>query len=319
MRIVVTGGAGFIGSHVTEGALALGHDVLVLDDLSTGARTRVPAGASFVQLDLRDGAEVARVLTDFRPTVVSHQAAQTSARDPRYDADVNVLGSLALLEACVSSRVRSVVFASTAAAGYGDLADRARTTERERPLSPLDCGKLAVERYLAYYAQTHQLRSVVLRYANVYGPRQEPNRQPGVVATFIDRMLRDQPIQINALSQRGDDGCVRDYVFVRDVVRANLAAMERSLEHRVMNVCSGDGTTTRALAERIRGLCGSRSSICHASRRPDDLRRCVFDPARLRALWRPTSLSAGLAITVPWFQAQMRGSLGEWQAPALSA
>lgn len=287
MRTVVTEGAGFIGSRVAEALLARGHEVLVLAGLGAGEEHVVAAGATFLEVDLDDASEVKRVLDDFRPQFVCRQPRRpqnaTRSDEPRCRHDANVVAGLALLEACVRSGVPTVVLADTAG----------------RPA----CDQLAVERYRAYCEREHGLRSIVLRYANVYGPGQEAQLEPGVVATFIERMLSNEPIQINARSRRGDDGCVRDYVFIGDVVRANLAVIDRRIEHGSMNVCTGEPTSTRELAERIRALCGSRSSLCHASRRPEDWPRSVLDAARFRSLCQPTSLKAGLASTLAWFEA----------------
>jgi UDP-glucose 4-epimerase len=261
MRIAVTGGTNFIGSHIAEGALAFGHDVLVVDAPLASSWRDVPAGAAFCPVDLGDASEIARALRDFRPAVVCHQAGNASA----------------VLEACLRSQVESFVLGAP----------------RQQ---------LAAERELPPWDHARHLRAVTLRYANVYGPRQDPSREPGVVGTFVTRMLRNEPIQINAGSRRGDDGCMRDYVFVGDVVRATMAAVDPSFAHRAMDVCTGRQVTTRALAERIRSLCESHSSICHASQRPGDAVRSVLDPTHCRALYQPTSLNAGLSTTIAWFE-----------------
>ncbi len=256
-RALVTGGAGFIGSHLCDALLAAGHEVSVLDDLSSGHRENVPAGVqTFQELDLRDGAGVRAMVRDLKPTVVFHQGAQTSVsasvRDPLGDAEANVLGSLNLFEACVAEGVAKVVFASTGGAIYGEVPDGKRATPEwpARPLSPYACAKYAVERYLDFYRSEHGLSSVVLRYANVYGPRQDPHGEAGVVAIFAKRLIAGAGIHVNAMAEPGDDGCVRDYVFVEDVVRANLLALQGTLEGTV-NVATGVPTTTRAIAEGL--------------------------------------------------------------------
>jgi UDP-glucose 4-epimerase len=261
MRIAVTGGTSFIGSHIVEGVLALGHEVLVLDAPLADADRDAPIGAAFCPIDLDDASELTHVLRDFRPSAVCHQTRNISPA----------------LEACVRSQVQSLVLGAPS-------------------------HLLASERELPRNGHARDLRVITLRYANVYGPRQDPGREPNVVGTFVTRMLRDEPIQINAGTRRGDDGCVRDYVFVNDVVRATVAALEPSFAHRAMDVCTGRQVTTRALAERIRSLCGSNSSICHASQRPGDALRSVLDPTHCRALYQPTSLNAGLSKTIAWFE-----------------
>jgi UDP-glucose 4-epimerase len=305
MRTVVTEGTGFIGNRVAEALLARGHDVLVLGSRDASEEHDVAVGATFLELDLDDASELKRVLDDFRPQFVCRQPRRaenaTRSDEPRCQHDANVVAALALLEACVLCGVPTVVLADSAG----------------QPV----CDQLAVERYRGYCEREHGLRSIVLRYANVYGPGQEAQREPGVVATFIDRMLSNEPIQINARSRRGDDGCVRDYVFIGDVVRAHLAVIDGRVEDGIMNVCTGEPTSTRELAERIRALCGSHSSVCHASRRPEDRARSLLDAARFRALCQPTSLKAGLASTLAWFEAgyALRAARASLRAPSNSA
>lgn len=309
MRVLVTGGAGFIGSHVAEAALAAGHEVFVLDDLSTGRRENVPTGAAFFQVDVRDGEAVARTIAETRPEVVSHQAAQASVvvstRDPAHDAEVNVCGSLHVLQACVAGDVARLVFASTGGAIYGEVPEGTRASEDTppRPLSPYACAKLSVEHYLDCYAHAHGLASTILRYANVYGPRQDPHGEGGVIAIFAERLVAGDPIQVNARRQPGDAGCVRDYVHVDDVVRANLDAMAGRIEAHVLNVCTGVATETRALAGWMHDHLGSASELRDGPHRPGDVERSVLDPTRLHAaLGEGVGLSDGLARTLDWFR-----------------
>jgi UDP-glucose 4-epimerase len=308
MRIIVTGGAGFIGSHVADALLAASHDVLVLDDLSTGRRENVPSRAQFVQADIRDAALVERTFADFKPEVVTHQAAQTSVsistREPVRDAEINVIGSLNILQASVKHRVRKLVFASTGGAIYGEIPDtkRASTDWPPRPLSPYACSKFAVENYLAAYASEHGLKSTVLRYANVYGPRQDPHGEAGVVAIFGERILRGEPIQINARKELGDDGCVRDYVYVADVVKANILAIDDALPTSPINVGTGEATTTLALARMMERAAGVTAVLKHGPRREGDVQRSVLDPGSSSPLGPATALADGIAKTVAWFR-----------------
>jgi UDP-glucose 4-epimerase len=312
MRILVTGGAGFIGSHVADALLAAGHHVLVLDDLSTGRRTNVPEKATFVQGDIRDAAVVARVFSEFQPELVTHQAAQTSVsvstREPLRDAEINVLGSLNILQECVKQQVQKVVFASTGGAIYGEVPDgkRAREDWAPNPLSPYACSKFAVEKYLHAYGNEHGLRSTVLRYANVYGPRQDPHGEAGVVAIFSERLLRGEPIQVNARKQTGDDGCVRDYVYVADVVKANVLAIEGKLAQSPVNVCTGEATTTLDLARKMERAAGVTAIIHHGARREGDVERSVLDPGTPPPLGPATSLHDGLTQTMAWFRQRAR-------------
>lgn len=308
LKVLVTGGAGFIGSHVADALLAAAHEVLVLDDLSTGRRDNVPSRARFVQGDIRDAALVSRVFAEFRPEVVSHQAAQTSVvvstRDPVRDAEINVIGSLNVLGACVKHKVERLVFASTGGAIYGEVPDgkRASVDWAPNPLSPYACSKFAVENYLNAYACEHGLRSTVLRYANVYGPRQDPHGEAGVVAIFGERLLRGEPIRINARKQKGDDGCVRDYVYVADVVKANMLAIHNSLSASPTNVCTGEATTTLALARAMERAAGAVAVVEHGPRREGDVERSVLDPGDPLALGPATLLEDGIAKTLAWFR-----------------
>jgi UDP-glucose 4-epimerase len=308
MRILVTGGAGFIGSHVADAALERGHEVLVLDDLSSGRRENVPKAATFAEVDLRSGQKVAEVVGKFRPDVISHQGAQTSVavstREPVRDAEINVVGGIHLANAAVQHGVKRLVFASTGGAIYGEVPEgkRAKEGDRTTPLSPYACSKLAFESYLRYFAHEHGLKSTVLRYANVYGPRQDPHGEAGVVAIFAQRLQAKEPIQINAKSQPGDDGCIRDYVFVGDVVRANIAAIDGTIAEPIMNVGTGLPTTTKMIAEQLQRVIGAGSEVKSGPRRPGDLERSVLDPTLFESKLGPaTPLADGLTETAQWF------------------
>jgi UDP-glucose 4-epimerase len=308
MKVLVTGGAGFIGSHVADALLTAGHEVVVLDDLSTGRRVNVPDRASFVQGDIRDVAVVGKLFSEVKPDVVTHQAAQTSVaistREPLRDADVNILGSLNILNHCVQHKVQRLVFASTGGAIYGEVPDGTRASEdtAPNPLSPYACSKFAVEKYLNAYAREHGLASSVLRYANVYGPRQDPHGEAGVVAVFAQRVLHAEPIQINARKTKGDDGCVRDYVFVADVVKANLYAIEGRLKQSPLNVCTGVATTTLELARLMESAAGVPAKLTHGARREGDVERSVLDPGDPAPLGPALPLSEGISRTVAWFR-----------------
>ncbi len=308
MRVLVTGGAGFIGSHIADAALAAGHEVLVIDDLSTGRRANVPTAAQFLQIDIRSPEQTHDVLAAFRPDAISHQAAQTSVvvstREPLRDAEVNILGSLNLIRESLLHGVSRFVFASTGGAIYGEIAEGRQATESEPPLplSPYACSKFAVENYLRALSQGTALSHTVLRYANVYGPRQDPHGEAGVVAIFAQRLRDKQPIQINARAEPGDAGCVRDYVYVGDVVRANLAALEGRLTETVSNVCTGEATTTQTLADELGRHLGQAVEIRPGPRRAGDVQRSVLDPTRCVQMIGPaTSLAQGLGATAQWF------------------
>jgi UDP-glucose 4-epimerase len=313
MKLLVSGGAGFIGSHVVEQALKAGYDVGVLDNLSTGKRENVPSEVAFYEVDLRNREATKGVLSDFKPDVVSHQAAQASvsvsAREPGLDAEINILGGIHLLDACVAENVQRVVFASTGGAIYGEVEEPGLAAEGwvPRPYSPYAISKLTIENLLAFYRSERGLASTTLRYANVYGPRQDAFGEAGVIAIFAERIFSGEGIRVNARRDEGDDGCIRDYVAVADVARANLKALAGELDVALMNVGTGVGTSTLALARAMLHHAMREVPIRHAGRRAGDLERSVLDASVYERLFGSTTpLDAGLAETVAWYAKQQR-------------
>jgi len=308
MRVLVTGGAGFIGSHIVESLLEEGLEVAVLDNLSTGKRENVPKGVYFYKVDLRDREGLERVFREFRPTHVSHQAAQASVKvsveNPVLDFEVNLLGGLNLLEAMRKWGAEKLVFASTGGAIYGEVpeGEAAEETWPPRPKSPYAASKAAFEHYLSAYGQNYGLRWVSLRYGNVYGPRQDPHGEAGVVAIFAERVLKGEPVTLYARRTPGDEGCVRDYIFVKDVVRAHNLAL-KSLEG-VYNVGTGEGHTTQEVLQAVAEAAGKTSAVNPAPPRPGDLERSVLSPAKLLAHgWRPeVGFAEGIRLTVEYFR-----------------
>jgi UDP-glucose 4-epimerase len=305
--VCVTGGAGFIGSHVTAAFLAAGHRVLVLDDLSGGRRENLPAEAELHVLDIRSP-EAARLVETAGITVLAHFAAQMDVRrsvaDPVFDADVNVLGSLNLLEAARKGGVRQLLFASTGGAIYGEQDVFPATEEHPaRPVSPYGVAKLAVERYLFFYQVAYGLDVTCLRYANVYGERQNPHGEAGVVAIFLDRLLAGRVPTIN-----GPGLQTRDYLHVSDVVRANLAALGRPGFH-TYNVGTGIETDVNQLYAEIARAVGSDAQAEHGPAKPGEQQRSVIDASRGRReldLPAPLPLAEGLARTAAWFRERAR-------------
>lgn len=309
MRLLITGGAGFIGSNLADKALESGWQVAVVDDLSSGRRENVSAAAEFFQIDIKNASEVDKAFASFKPTAVSHQAAQASVaisvREPQRDALTNIIGSINVMQSCVSHKVGHLVFASTGGAIYGEVPDgtRASVSTTPMPLSPYACSKFATEKYLDCFLHEHKLNSTVLRYANVYGPRQDPHGEAGVVAIFSNRMLANDPVSVFARKVVGDPGCVRDYVFIDDVVKANMAALQGQIPDRVLNVGTGRETTTLQLAEHIRATLSSSSEIRYGDRRAGDVERSLLDADRLVELLGPTvTVAEGLKITAEWFR-----------------
>lgn len=310
MKLLVTGGAGFIGSHIVEGALALGWQVAVLDNLSAGKRENVPSAAALHVVDICDAAAVHALVAEFRPDVISHQAAQASVsvsvREPIQDAQVNIMGTLNVLEAARAHGVQRVLFASTGGAIYGEVPEgtQAQISWPARPQSPYATSKRAIEYYLETYRVQYGLDYRILRYANVYGPRQDPHGEAGVVAIFSQRLLAGQPLRINARKVTGDAGCVRDYVYVSDVVRANLQAAQGSAPN-MLNVGTGMPTTTLLLAEQIMAQLGITTELTYGEPRAGDVEYSVLDPSEYIAhMGTQVGLAEGLAQTVAWFKAK---------------
>lgn len=310
MRILVTGGAGFIGSHIVEAALKAGHEVAALDDLSSGKPENLPAGVRLYEVDVRDRQATIDAFRDFRPDAVSHQAAQASVtvsmKDPALDASINIIGGLNVADAAQEVRAKRLVFASTGGAIYGEIAEGAASEDHATlPISPYAIHKLAFEQLLGMYQRERGLPVTILRYANVYGPRQDPHGEAGVVAIFLRRLLAGESIQVNARLTKGDAGCVRDYIYVFDVARANLSALEGKLAPAVMNLGTGLGTATRDLAAELATLSGAKVELRDGDPRLGDVERSVLDPSRALAVLGPMKdLSQGLHETTSWFREQ---------------
>lgn len=309
-RALVTGGAGFIGSHVADALLADGWSVTVLDDLSSGKREQVPSSAQFVQADIRS-TEAHALVRDGKFDLLCHLAAQMDVRrsvaDPSFDADVNVRGSLNLLEGVrAGGHATRVLFASTGGAVYGDFVEPPNLeTYEKNPESPYGIAKFAVELYLAYYARVHGLDYIALRFANVFGPRQDPHGEAGVVAIFCQRILAGQPLTVF-----GDGGQTRDYVYVGDVARAHLLAAKRAtipagrVDARGINLGTGRETSVLELAQALMRASGRQATLQHAPARPGEQRRSVVSVAKAGEVlgWTPeVGLEAGLARTFEWF------------------
>jgi UDP-glucose 4-epimerase len=308
VKVLVTGGAGFIGSHVADAFLAAGHEVWALDDLSSGRRENLGPGVRLVVADIATP-EAARLVETERFEVICHLAAQMDVRrsvaDPGFDARVNIGGLLNLLEAARRASVRKVVFSSTGGAIYGEQeVFPAPESHPTRPVSPYGVSKAAGELYLGYYQAQYGLASVSLRYANVYGPRQNPHGEAGVVAIFSERLLAGEPCTIHGTGRQ-----TRDFVFGPDVARANLLASERDVQGPV-NIGTGVETDVNRLYALLARAAGSTAAARHGEAKPGEQLRSSVDPRRAGELlgWRPTvGLEEGLRTTVEWFRSR-RGS-----------
>jgi len=303
-RVLVTGGAGFIGSHVADAYLAVGDAVWVVDDLSSGRSENIPGGAEFVELDIRDP-EIRNLFREIRFDLVNHHAAQIDVRvsvlAPGKDASINIQGLLNLAEAAIEVGTRRLVYVSSGGVVYGEpKVIPTPETAPKLPLSPYGVTKLTGEFYLNYYRMVRGLEYVALRYSNVFGPRQDPHGEAGVVAIFCNRLLSGEPLTLF-----GDGDQTRDYVYVRDVVSANMLASDEvmgdgeGLDARAFNVGTGVGTSVNQLADALETIAGTQPGRDHQPERPGELRHSTLDPSLLEARgWSPAhTLEEGLRET----------------------
>ncbi len=320
MKILITGGAGFIGSHIVDALISKGHSPVVVDDLSSGRKENLPSEVRLHVVDICDRSSLQEVFEQEKPDMVCHQAAQMSVglsvKQPSFDAQVNIMGLLNTLELAQKYQVQKFVFASSGGVLYGNVTEPVAEDYPANPISPYGISKWAGERYLRFFSQEHGLKTVALRYANVYGPRQNPHGEAGVVAIFSERMLRGESTTIN-----GDGNYIRDYVYVEDVARANLLALteESPQLHSAYNVGTGRPTDVNELASRLKELCKrelkKRGDTVvppseHGPARAGDLRSNLIDASRLRDVWGwspQVDLEEGLELTVNWFAAEVFG------------
>lgn len=315
MRVLVTGGAGFIGSHIVDALLARGHQVAVVDNLESGSPDNLPPTVPLHVVDIRDDGPLAAVFDDFRPDAVCHQAAQMSVsrsvREPVFDAEVNVLGLLRVFHHAVRVGARRIVTASSGGVLYGDVSEPAGEDHPAAPISPYGISKWVGEQYLQFFVREHGIQGVAMRYSNVYGPRQNPHGEAGVVAIFCKKMLAGQAACIN-----GDGLYIRDYVYGPNVALANALALEAELSEKfvALNIGTGQPADVNQLAAEIRTQCqkcweqAGRSGQIPAPEygppRAGDLRSNLLSPrlAQERLNWTPTvPLAEGLRMTVAWF------------------
>jgi UDP-glucose 4-epimerase len=306
MKVVLTGGAGFIGSHIADLLIKEGHKLTVIDNLSSGKIENVPPLATFYKLDILDPS-LGDILKQEAPEVIIHHAAQISVRrsveDPMFDMEINIRGTLNLLQNAVQHNVKKFIFASTGGAIYGEQdCFPANEEHPQRPVSPYGIGKLAAEKYLFYYWKTYGLCYTALRYSNVYGPRQDPHGEAGVVAIFTMKMLDIGSPVIN-----GSGAQTRDFVFVRDVAQANLLAVNSNFSGE-LNISTATETSINELFSALRGITRSAAPEKHGPRVPGEQLRSVISCEKARQIlgWSPTiSLAQGLSETVRYFKEKL--------------
>jgi UDP-glucose 4-epimerase len=320
MKVIVTGGAGFIGSHIVDALLSKGHSPFVVDNFSSGSRKNIPDHVPAFEVDIRDGSKLGALFDEIRPDWVSHQAAQVSVsrsmRDPIVDAENNVMGSLNVFNHAARVGVSRIVFGSSGGVLYGDVSTPAGEDHPKRPISPYGISKLIGEQYLDFYARERGFCGVALRYSNVYGPRQNPSGEAGLVSIFCTAMLSGDVATIN-----GDGRSIRDFVYGPDVALANVAALETTFNSHfvALNIGTGIGTDLNELAVQVRRAIekyhnttdeSAQIPNCrHGESRNGDLRSNIISPQRAKELigWIPsTSLDEGLRETVRWFGEKLR-------------
>jgi UDP-glucose 4-epimerase len=307
-KVLVTGGAGFIGSHIVDGLIKEGFKVIVVDDLSSGKEENINKKAEFYKLDIQDNG-LESVFQKEKPDYVSHQAAQIDVRrsvsDPLFDARVNILGSINVLQNCLKYKIKKVIFASSGGAIYGEQElFPAPETHPLKPVSPYGITKLVTEHYLYYYKVVHGLSSVALRYANVYGPRQYPYGEAGVVAIFIQKMLNGGQPLIN-----GDGNQTRDFVFVQDVVRANILAVMNDSDENVFNIGTGIETSINQIFHFVKEVIAPNIQEKHGPAKQGEQRKSVIECTKAKEIlnWEPkTSISDGLRMTCDYFRTEKK-------------
>jgi UDP-glucose 4-epimerase len=304
MKILVTGGAGFIGSHVADALIKEGHNVIILDNLSTGQKQNLNQKADFIQADITDFEKVSEIFQKHKPEIIFHFAAQMDVRksveDPIFDARNNILASYNLIKLAHENGVKKFIFSSTGGATYGDTDERPTPeTLKEWPLSPYGIAKLSIDKYLHYYHAIFGLKYTSLRYGNVYGPRQNPHGEAGVVAIFLKKMLTGETPTIN-----GDGKQTRDYVFVEDVARANILALENIEKVGIYNVGTSTETDVNKLFGEINKNFGKKFKEIHGPAKLGEQKTSCLSYAKIKEGfgWIPSvDFSQGIKETFEWF------------------
>ncbi len=306
-RILVTGGAGFIGSHIVEEELKRGSEVAVLDNFYTGKKENIPSGVEAFNVDIRDRDEVFKTFKMWKPTHVSHHAAQASVsistKQPYTDAMINIMGTINVMDASREYGIEHFVFASTGGAIYGEVDENSKATEEwpPKPETPYAAAKAAIETYLKVYKNLYGLSYTILRYANVYGPRQDPYGEAGVVAIFCERLAKNLPVTLFARKQKGDRGCIRDYVYVKDIEAVHSKAIRKEITG-VFNVSTGTGRTTTEVLETIAAVMNKKPQIIYQNPRPGDLEVSILDNTKVSPYYNSwTGFKEGIEKTAGWF------------------
>lgn len=310
MNILVTGGAGFIGSHLVDSLIEKNFNVFIADDLSTGKKENINNKAKFFLCDIRKKEKTFEIFKKIKPEIVYHLAAQPSVpismKEPKKDIEINLIGGLNVLEASIEGKVKRFIFSSTGGAIYGEVPEGKKAKEDwiPKPESIYGVSKFAFENYLKILAKG-KIGWVILRFSNVYGPRQDPYGEAGVVAIFCNNLLKYEPVKIYAMKEKGDSGCIRDYIYVKDVVSACILGID--LPEGIYNVGTGKGRHTIEVLEEIKKNLKSNSKIIFEGKRLGDLQRNVLDIDKLKKFkWKPEySFKEGIKETLNWFERKL--------------
>ncbi|MFN0118614.1 MAG: NAD-dependent epimerase/dehydratase family protein [Elusimicrobiota bacterium] len=303
MRILVTGGAGFIGSHVVDAYINAGHKVIIVDDGSTGNFKQINKKAIFYNCDIRNKAKLAQLFSKYKFNVVNHHAAQIDVRksvlNPLHDADINIIGLLNLLDVAVKNKVEKFIFSSSGGTIYGETPKPALETSPEIPLSPYGVAKLSSEKYIQAFSALFNIKYTIFRYSNVYGPRQNPHGEAGVVAIFSSRLLKNEPLKIF-----GSGNQTRDFVYVGDVARANLLALRKG-NNQIINIGIGKKVSVNELFNLMAEIIGYQQKPVHAKARLGELQDSVLNYNKAKRVlgWKPKyQIKEGLAETILFFE-----------------
>jgi UDP-glucose 4-epimerase len=305
MRILVTGGAGFIGSHLVDKLIEKGHQTFVVDNLSTGKKENLNPEAEFIQSDITDSSKIEKIFENKKPEIVYHLAAQIDVRrsvnDPIFDTKTNILGSLNLINISVKHNVKKFIFSSSGGAAYGDVSEIPTSENcKEIPISPYGIAKLTVDNFLYYYHTIHGLNYISLRYGNVYGPRQNPHGEAGVIGIFINKMLKNEQTIIN-----GDGRQTRDYIFVNDVVEANIIALEYLKKIGVFNVGTATEKDLNNIFSELNKNFSNKFTMQYGPAKLGEQRRSCLNYSKIKSEfgWEPRmNFSEGIKLTINWFK-----------------
>ena len=307
MKVLITGGAGFIGSNIVDAVIGNGHKAVIIDNLSSGSMDNINKKAKFYKTDIVDEKNILKIFKKEKPDAVIHNAAQIDVRksvaDPKYDAEINILGSLNILKACIENKVRKIIFASSGGTIYGECGNKAPDENSfPNPLSPYGIAKHSVENYIKFYSEIHDLKYTILRYGNVYGPRQDPKGEAGVIAIFALRMLNDEAVTVF-----GDGKQMRDYVYVSDVVSANIKSLAKA-GNQIINIGANKAVPLNDVVKIMSRLSKTNKKPVYKPKRDGELFKSFLNNKKAQKIlnWKPeVGIDEGIKRTLEYFKRQL--------------